>query len=111
MELSKKLYTGCSIWNESWLIYLETLTYVRQNVVFHAEGSVPKGRKAKVRRQRLKEATVSGLMFLSVEYYLVVAHGLRCSKACGILVPWPGIKPTSLALQGRFLTTRPPGKS
>ena len=34
-----------------------------------------------------------------------------CSVTCGILVPWPGIKPKSLALQGRFLTTGPPGKS
>ena len=24
--------------------------------------------------------------------------------ACGILIPWPGIKPELLALQGRFLT-------
>ena len=30
---------------------------------------------------------------------------------CGILVPWPGIKPTSPALPGRFLTKRPPRKS
>ena len=29
----------------------------------------------------------------------------------GILLPWPGIKPTSPALEGRFLTTGPPGKS
>ena len=27
------------------------------------------------------------------------------------LVPQPGIKPTSLALEGGFLTTGPPGKS
>ena len=27
------------------------------------------------------------------------------------LVPWPGIKPTSPALEGWFLATRPPGKS
>ena len=39
------------------------------------------------------------------------AHGLSCSTECGILVPRPGIEPTSLALQGRFLTTDPPGKS
>ena len=32
-------------------------------------------------------------------------------KACGILVPQPGIKPTSSALEGGFLTTGPPGKS
>ena len=36
---------------------------------------------------------------------------LRCSAACGILVPWQGIKPTSPALQGEFLTTGPPRKS
>ena len=31
--------------------------------------------------------------------------------ACGILVPQPGIKPTSPVLEGGFLTTGPPGKS
>ena len=31
--------------------------------------------------------------------------------ACGILVPQLGLEPLSAALQGRFLTTRPPGKS
>ena len=31
--------------------------------------------------------------------------------ACGILIPQPGIKPTSPALQGGFLTTGPLGKS
>ena len=30
--------------------------------------------------------------------------------ACRILFPWPGIKPTSPALEGRFLTTGLPGK-
>ena len=30
--------------------------------------------------------------------------------ACGILAPQPGIKPTSPAFQGRFLTTGPPEK-
>ena len=33
------------------------------------------------------------------------------TMACGILVPPPGIKPSSLALEGRFLTTEPPGKA
>ena len=33
------------------------------------------------------------------------------STACRILAPSPGIKSTSPALQGRFLTTEPPGKS
>ena len=31
--------------------------------------------------------------------------------ACGMLVPQPGTEPESLALQGGFLTTAPPGKS
>ena len=35
---------------------------------------------------------------------------LSCSKACGILVPQPGLEPTSPALQGKFLITRLPGK-
>ena len=45
-------------------------------------------------------------------------HGMAKSRTwmsttatqSGILVPWPGIEPKSPALQGRFLTTRPPGK-
>ena len=36
---------------------------------------------------------------------------LGCPAACGILVPWPRIEPSSPALEGRFLTTGPPGKS
>ena len=42
---------------------------------------------------------------------VVTLGRLSCFKACGILVPWPGIEPTSPALQSRFLTTGPPGKS
>ena len=38
-------------------------------------------------------------------------HGLSCPSAHGIGVPWPGIEPTSPALQGRFLSTGPPGTS
>ena len=34
---------------------------------------------------------------------------LSCFAECGILVPGPGIKPTSSALQGVFLTTGPLG--
>ena len=41
----------------------------------------------------------------------VVAHGLSCSKACGILVPRPGMEPKSPSLQGGFLTTGSSGKS
>ena len=40
----------------------------------------------------------------------VLAHGLSCPVACGILVPRPQNKPTSPALQGRFVTSGPPGK-
>ena len=42
---------------------------------------------------------------------VVALLGLSCSMTCGILVPQLGFKPTSPALQGRFLTTGPPGKS
>ena len=41
----------------------------------------------------------------------VTVHQLNCSSPCGILVPWPGIKPVSPAFQGTFLTTGPAGKS
>ena len=40
-----------------------------------------------------------------------VARGLSCPKACGILVPWPGVKPTCPALEGGLSTTGLPGKS
>ena len=42
---------------------------------------------------------------------VVAVLGLSCSATCVILVPWPGIEPTSPALEGGFLTTGPPGKS
>ena len=42
---------------------------------------------------------------------LVVACGLSCCVACGILLSRPGIQPVSPALKGEFLTTGPPGKS
>ena len=41
----------------------------------------------------------------------VVAHGLSCSKACGVLASWPGTESTSAALQNGLLTTGPLGKS
>ena len=44
-------------------------------------------------------------------FSLVVVPGLSCPEACGILVPRPGIEPGPPALEGRFLTTGPPGKS
>ena len=42
---------------------------------------------------------------------VVVAHGLICPAACGILVPRPGIEPASSALEGGFLAAGPLGKS
>ena len=41
----------------------------------------------------------------------VVVCRLSCSVACGMLVPPAGIKPESPALEGRFSTTGPAGKS
>ena len=38
---------------------------------------------------------------------MVTAHGLSCSAACGILVPWPGIEPLIPVLEGGLLTTGP----
>ena len=38
---------------------------------------------------------------------LALAYGFSCPVACGIFVPGPGIKPTSPALEGGFLTTEP----
>ena len=58
-----------------------------------------------------EESVASCQIFCWDGRILVVDHGLSCSLACGILVSWPGIKPASPTLQGRFLTTRPPGKS
>lgn len=36
---------------------------------------------------------------------------IRCSMARGVLVPQLGVEPMSLALQGEFSTSKPPGKS
>ena len=33
------------------------------------------------------------------------------NEACGILTPWPGIKPAPSALEGGLLNTGPPQKS
>ena len=42
---------------------------------------------------------------------VVVARGLSCPAACGILFPRPGIELASPALEGGFLTAGRPGKS
>ena len=48
---------------------------------------------------------------LGLEDPLARGRGLSCPTACGILTPHPGIKPSSPALEGGFLTTEPPGKT
>ena len=42
---------------------------------------------------------------------VIVACRLSFPRACGILVPWPGIKPESPALEDEFLASGPPEKS
>ena len=42
---------------------------------------------------------------------LVAVLGLSGPGACGILASWPGLKPPSSALEGRFFTSGSPGKS
>lgn len=41
---------------------------------------------------------------------LVAVHGLSCSAACEILVPWSKIEPMSPGLEDGLLTTGPRGK-
>ena len=40
-----------------------------------------------------------------------MARGLNCPVACGILAPRPGIGPVPPAMEGKVLTTGPPGMS
>ena len=42
---------------------------------------------------------------------VVMAHRLSCPDACGILVPRPGIEPTSPALAGGFISTGQPASA
>ena len=42
---------------------------------------------------------------------VVAMKEFSCPKACGILVPGPGLEPMYPAFQDRVLTTRSPGKS
>ena len=44
--------------------------------------------------------------FLQLQWLpsLHTQHGLSCPEACGILVPWPGIKPAPPVLESRFST-------
>ena len=51
------------------------------------------------------------LALRSIWASVLAAPVLSCSEACGILAPRPRIEPVASALQGRFLTTGPPGTS
>ena len=46
-----------------------------------------------------------------LQYYFCFKFGLFGLEACGILAPPTGIKPTPSLLEGKVLTTGPPGKS
>ena len=51
------------------------------------------------------------LLFWLCWVFIVALRLSSCPTTCEILAPRPGIKPRSLALEGRFLTTGPPRKS
>ena len=46
-----------------------------------------------------------------LHWLFVAAHRLSYPAVCGILVPYAGTETPSPALEVRFLTTEPPGKS
>ena len=50
-------------------------------------------------------------LFNLLQYCFALCFVFFGSEACGILAPWPGIKPTPSALEGQVLTTGPPGRS
>ena len=61
-------------------------------------------------RSWLPHSTLVGSLWQQAGFSPVVAHHLSCPSACEMLVPRPGIEPSSPALAGR-LTSEPPGKS
>ena len=51
-------------------------------------------------------------VFIEFSTILLLLYALDFGgKACAIVAPWPGMEPTSPALEGKVLTTEPPGKS
>ena len=52
-----------------------------------------------------------GLLSSCLALISLVAPGLSFPMACEIIIPQAGIEPTSSALEGRFSTTEPLGKS
>ena len=59
----------------------------------------------------LGDFSYCGVQALECRGSVIVACGLSCPAACEVFVPLPGIKPGFPALEGRFLTTGPLGKS
>ena len=55
--------------------------------------------------------SICGMGAPELKISVVVVHTLNFPKASGILLAWPGIRTVSPELEGRFLTTRPLGKS
>ena len=60
------------------------------------------------------EIEFATILFLPYVFFVClfgkVCAGI-CCEACGNLVPQPGIKPTPYTLEGKVVTTGPPGKS
>ena len=54
---------------------------------------------------------LTSLYWICYNIASVLCFGFFGCEACGILAPWPGIKPTHPALESEVLTTGPPGKS
>ena len=50
-------------------------------------------------------------VFIELVTILVLVYVFIFHKACGILVPRPGIEPAPPVVEGRVLTIGPPGKS
>ena len=54
--------------------------------------------------------TVKSLVNL-VQYCFCFIFWFLAPEACGVLAPWPGIKPAPPALESKVLTTGPPGRA
>ena len=69
------------------------------------------GPENEMRARIWREAELLFFFNRMIFFSLVVACRFSCPEVCGILVPQPGIKPMSPALEGGFLTIGPPEKS
>ena len=70
--------------------------------------SYPKNQSFKIRKTAILLTVLS--LHSSRQASLFAACGFSCPMACGIF-PQTGTEPSSPALEGRFSTTEPPGKS